>query len=82
VREGLAMAPGANDRKDVATTPGMRADVCPICGGPNACGGAAGQHHCWCSTMKISPKTLAAVPAGARERICICPTCAGARPQT
>jgi hypothetical protein len=47
----------------------MRADVCPICGGPNECGGAAGKDPCWCSTVAMSREALAAVPADAREHL-------------
>jgi hypothetical protein len=68
------MAQNADDGHPAPS--GMRADVCPICGGPNKCGGAMGKDPCWCSTVKISPEALVAVPADARERICICPRCA------
>jgi hypothetical protein len=54
----------------------MRADVCPVCGGPNECGGAMDTDQCWCSTVKIPPEALGAVPAAARQRICLCPSCA------
>jgi hypothetical protein len=70
------MAQNADDRHPALAPSGMRADVCPICGGPNECGGAMGTHQCWCSTVKISPEALAAIPADARDRICVCPRCA------
>jgi len=65
-----------DDRHPTLAPSGMRADVCPICGGPNECGGAMGTDQCWCSTVKISPEALAAIPADARHRICVCPRCA------
>ena len=68
-----------DDERGAATHPGRWRDVCPICGGPNECGGAMGKDHCWCSSVEISPNALASVPADARERICICPSCAGTR---
>ena len=70
------MAQTADDGHPALTRSEMRADVCPVCGGPNECGGAAGKDQCWCSTVKISLETLVAVPVGARERICVCPRCA------
>jgi len=68
------MAQNADDGRPAPS--GLRADVCPICGGPNECGGALGKDQCWCSTGKISPTVRARVPLEARDRICICPRCA------
>jgi hypothetical protein len=34
----------------------QRPDRCPICGGPNDCGMAAGKSECWCASVKISPE--------------------------
>jgi hypothetical protein len=70
------MAQTADDGHPALTPLGMRADVCPVCGGPNECGGAAGNDQCWCSSVKISLEALVAVPVEARERICFCPRCA------
>ena len=55
----------------------LRPDRCPICGGPNDCGGAAGKSECWCSTVKISPEALARVPEKANRKLCMCAKCAG-----
>jgi hypothetical protein len=53
---------------------------CPLCGADNRCALAAGEapESCWCSQVKIDPQTLAAIPAAAVARCCICPACAGA----
>jgi hypothetical protein len=52
-------------------------DACPICGGPNDCGLAAGDTTCWCFGAAIPPAALARVPDAARDQTCICPACAG-----
>jgi len=52
-------------------------DTCPLCGGPNGCGLAAGDTTCWCFTASIPPAALARVPDAARDRSCICAVCAG-----
>jgi hypothetical protein len=70
------MAQTADDSHPTNTSSELRADVCPVCGGPNECGGAKGEDQCWCSTVKIPPEALRAVPAAARRRTCICPKCA------
>ena len=49
---------------------------CPLCGGPNECGRAAGLEECWCKTPRIPASVLAQVPAEARDRVCICRACA------
>jgi Cysteine-rich CWC len=54
----------------------LRPDRCPICGGPNDCGGAAGKRECWCSSVKISSEALARVPEEAKGNVCMCATCA------
>jgi hypothetical protein len=53
-------------------------DTCPICGGPNGCGLAAGASTCWCFTASIPAAALEQVPDEARDRRCICATCADA----
>lgn len=59
-------------------------NVCPLCGGPNACGEASacrigqGKAECWCTNLKIAPETLARVPNAARNLVCICARCAAA----
>ncbi|MEO5821796.1 MAG: cysteine-rich CWC family protein [Vicinamibacteraceae bacterium] len=52
-------------------------DLCPICGGPNQCGLAAGASTCWCFTTIIPEDVLEGIPAEARNESCICPACAG-----
>jgi hypothetical protein len=49
---------------------------CPLCGGANACGMAAGQADCWCKSVTIAPEVLARVPPAARDEACICERCA------
>jgi len=51
-------------------------DTCPLCGGPNRCGLAAGADTCWCFTASIPPAALAQVPEADRDRRCICAACA------
>jgi hypothetical protein len=51
--------------------------LCPICGGPNDCGLAAGKTTCWCFGAEIPAAALARVPDAARDQRCICPACAG-----
>ena len=70
------MAQNTEDGLLAWATSGRRAKVCPVCGGPNECGGAAGTDQCWCSTVTIPHEALTAVPADAWHRICICPRCA------
>ena len=54
----------------------LRADRCPICGGPNDCGMAAGKSECWCARVKISPEALEKVPEGVKGKVCVCRKCA------
>jgi hypothetical protein len=55
---------------------------CPLCGGPNGCGPAAGGSFdgppCWCREVVFSAELLARVPAGQRGQACICRACATA----
>jgi hypothetical protein len=51
--------------------------VCPLCGGDNACGMAAGDASCWCFTASIPAAALDAVAEAARDQRCICAGCAG-----
>jgi len=53
-------------------------DTCPLCGGPNGCGLAAGASTCWCFGAAIPAAALERVPDEARDRRCICATCAEA----
>lgn len=36
------------------------------------------QEACWCTQMDFTADLLAAVPASARDKACICAACAGA----
>lgn len=51
---------------------------CPLCGKPNECAVAAGREpeSCWCMTATMSPEALAAIPAEAQAKVCICADCA------
>jgi cysteine-rich CWC protein len=53
----------------------QRPDRCPICGGPNDCGMAAGKSECWCAGVKISAAALEKVPEGAKRKVCVCRKC-------
>jgi hypothetical protein len=55
---------------------------CPLCGKSNECAVAAGQdaESCWCMTVTMSPGALAAIPAEARGKVCICARCASGKP--
>ncbi len=50
-------------------------DRCPLCGGPNDCGMAAGKSECWCFEVKIAPEALERVPEEAKGRVCVCRKC-------
>jgi hypothetical protein len=51
--------------------------TCPLCGGDNQCAVAAGRppESCWCQQASISSEALAAVPADAVDKYCLCPAC-------
>lgn len=51
--------------------------ICPLCGGDNQCAMAAGKpaDSCWCQEVTISKEALAAIPAEAVNKICLCPAC-------
>ncbi|MCB1695735.1 MAG: cysteine-rich CWC family protein [Halioglobus sp.] len=59
------------------TAPEQWLKTCPRCGGNNACALAAGlpAETCWCATATISSAALAALPADALGRRCLCPAC-------
>jgi hypothetical protein len=57
----------------------LRPDRCPLCGGPNDCGMAAGKSECWCFEAKISAEALAQVPEEAKGKVCVCRKCAKER---
>ncbi len=56
---------------------------CPLCGGPNGCAmetqrrTGEPQPPCWCVTAQFTEALLARVPESARNKACICATCAG-----
>lgn len=57
----------------------ISAPLCPLCGGPNACGPAATgsfNEPCWCQTVQFTPELLAQVPESQRRTACICRACA------
>jgi hypothetical protein len=49
---------------------------CPLCSGTNDCAVAQGRGNCWCFTRPISDEVLERVPAEARDRACVCTSCA------
>ena len=55
----------------------LRPERCPICGGPNDCGMAAGKSECWCASVKMSPELLEKVSEGAKGKVCVCAACVG-----
>ncbi len=57
------------------TSPALDATRCPLCAEPNACGPAAGQEHCWCFDVQLSPEALARIPEPALGLVCICANC-------
>ena len=60
----------------------LRPDRCPICGGPNDCGMAAGKSECWCASVKTSAEPLEKVPEGAQGKVCVCRKCGECDGQT
>jgi hypothetical protein len=65
-------------RVSTAASEPIRQDICPLCGGPNACGIAAGAPTCWCFAARIPAAVLERVPDDARDKSCICQACAAA----
>lgn len=49
---------------------------CPLCGGPNDCGIAAGASTCWCFSTDVPAEVVARVPDEARDAMCVCRACA------
>lgn len=60
----------------------LRPDRCPICGGPNDCGGAAGKSECWCAAVRISREASERVPEEAKGKVCVCNRCVAQPPVT
>jgi len=54
--------------------------ICPVCGDSNQCAMASGKpvSECWCISVTIAPQALAAIPAPAVGKYCLCPKCATA----
>jgi hypothetical protein len=52
--------------------------ICPLCGADNRCAVERGDsiETCWCTSTPIGTQTLEAIPAGLRNRACICAQCA------
>ncbi|HWI77909.1 MAG TPA: cysteine-rich CWC family protein [Ramlibacter sp.] len=64
------------------------AELCPLCGQPNACAIAAQrstgreQPPCWCNEAAFSAELISKIPEAARRRVCVCRACANAeRPE-
>ena len=64
------------------TSTGLAADhapeCCPLCGRPNdcqLCTAAAYKGPCWCATVAIPDELIAQVPAGLRNKACLCRHC-------
>ena len=55
----------------------LKQERCPLCGGPNECGLAAGKSECWCFEAKIAPEVLERVLKEAKGKVCVCAKCAG-----
>lgn len=55
--------------------------TCPLCGEDNRCAMADGREvtECWCKDVSISAEVLAAIPAEAVGKYCICAACAGGK---
>ena len=60
--------------------PAIDTRACPLCGGDNACGMAAGKEDCWCFHAEIPAEVLDRVPAEARGAACVCRGCATPAP--
>lgn len=56
------------------------AQRCPLCGYSNDCSLAdprTAAQACWCFSVSIDPARLAALPDDLRNKVCLCPRCAG-----
>ena len=49
---------------------------CPLCGRPNESGMARGKGSCWCFRTPVPAEVLEKLPGAARDRACVCQTCA------
>ncbi len=66
----------------MSTAPPLKnASRCPLCGGDNRCAmeieRATGQAQgpCWCVAENFPPDVIAALPAEAQGKACICSQC-------
>lgn len=51
------------------------AERCPLCGGQNDCGMAAGRSSCWCHTVTVPETIRKEIPAAAIDLACVCQKC-------
>lgn len=61
-----------------STHGGQAAELCPLCGGPNACRMCdIGTHKgpCWCERVEVPAELVAKVPEPALAKVCICHKC-------
>ena len=59
----------------------LQAPQCPLCGAANECAAARSgsfDRPCWCTAATFAPAVLAAVPAEAKGKACLCSRCADA----
>lgn len=52
---------------------------CPICGAQNDCAVARGKGACWCFSSEVPYEVLERIPVEARNRACVCKSCAGGK---
>jgi cysteine-rich CWC protein len=62
--------------RDLPMNPDVDPHRCPLCGGTNDCAVAHGRGNCWCFTRPIPDAVLERIPEQARERACVCTSCA------
>ena len=60
----------------------LDAQRCPLCGEVNHCAVALGDNDCWCFSTEIPESVLEKIPPEARQRACICASCASGRTPT
>ena len=84
---GAQLEARSSRREEIETemdTPDRLDRICPLCGGDNQCAMAGNSPvtECWCVKTAIDHQRLAAIPADARGKRCICPACAGVEGET
>lgn len=53
--------------------------TCPLCGQPNRCRPSSCgdlDTPCWCTSVTFNPTSLALIPPGLRNVVCLCQACA------